>query len=88
MAGAARRGKRRQGNARRRDARRRDARRKVIVAPVFGQRKEDRGFTTLDLRGLVLARAEYLLACLVHNLGKLLRVCPLPPTPVATAPAA
>jgi transposase len=59
-------------------ARRRYARRKVIVEPVFGQMKEDRGFTTLSLRGLVLASAEYLLACLAHNLGKLLRVCPLP----------
>jgi transposase len=60
------------------DARRRYARRQVIVEPVFGQMKEDRGFTTLSLRGLVLASAEYLLACLAHNLGKLLRVCPLP----------
>ena len=60
------------------DARRRYARRKVIVEPIFGQMKEDRGFTMLSLRGLVLARAEYLLACLAHNLGKLLRVCPLP----------
>ncbi len=58
--------------------RRRYARRKVIVEPVFGQMKEDRGFTTLSLRGLVLARAEFLLACLAHNLGKLLRVCALP----------
>ena len=57
--------------------RRRYARRKVIVEPVFGQVKEDRGFTTLSLRGLWLANAEYLLACLAHNLGKLLRVCPL-----------
>lgn len=57
--------------------RRRYARRKAIVEPVFGQVKEDRGFTTLSLRGLSLARAEYLLACLAHNLGKLLRVCPL-----------
>ena len=58
--------------------RRRYARRKVIVEPVFGQLKEDRGFTTLSVRGLILARAEYLLGCLAHNLGKLLRVCPLP----------
>jgi transposase len=65
-------------------ARRRYARRKVIVEPVFGQMKEDRGFTTLSLRGLVLARAEYLLACLAHNLGKLLRVCPLPVARAAT----
>ena len=60
------------------DARRRYARRKVIVEPVFGQLKEDRGFTMLSLRGLALAAGEYLLACLAHNLGKLLRVCPLP----------
>jgi transposase len=59
-------------------ARRRYARRKVIVEPVFGQLKEDRGFTTVSLRGRLLAKAEFLLACLAHNLGKLLRVCPLP----------
>jgi transposase len=56
--------------------RRRYARRKVIVEPVFGQLKEDRSFSTLSLRGLLLAKAEYVLACLAHNLGKLLRVCP------------
>jgi transposase len=66
------------------EARRRYARRKTIVEPVFGQVKEDRGFTTLSLRGLALAAGEYLLACLAHNLGKLLRVCVLPPAP-ATA---
>ena len=56
--------------------RRRYARRKVIVEPVFGQLKEDRGIATLALRSLALAKAEYLLACLAHNLGKLLRVWP------------
>ena len=68
------------------DARRRYARRKAIVEPVFGQLKEARGFTTLSLRGLARAAGEYLLACLAHNLGKLLRVCPLPsatPAPAA-----
>jgi transposase len=60
------------------DARRRYARRKAIVEPVFGQLKEARGFTTLSLRGLARAAGEYLLACLAHNLGKLLRVCPIP----------
>src|SRR6476469_5790072 len=68
------------------DARRRYARRKTIVEPVFGQLKEARGFTTLSLRGLARAAGEYFLACLAHNLGKLLRVCPLPPA--APAPAA
>ncbi|CAA9580819.1 MAG: Mobile element protein [uncultured Thermomicrobiales bacterium] len=70
------------------DARRRYARRKAIVEPVFGQLKHARGFDTLSLRGLALATGEYLLACLAHNLGKLLRVCPLPaarPAPLAAA---
>jgi transposase len=70
------------------DARRRYARRKVIVEPIFGQFKEERGFTTLSLRGLLLAKAEYLLICLAHNLGKLLRVCPLPVARVGLAVAA
>jgi IS5 family transposase len=65
-------------------ARRRYARRKVIVEPIFGQFKTDRGLTALCLRGLVLARGEWLLACLAHNLGKLLRVCALP-SPAMTA---
>src|SRR5215207_6692604 len=67
------------------DARRRYARRKAIVEPVFGQLKEARGFTTLSLRGLAHAAGEYLLACLAHNLGKLLRVCPLPSATPASA---
>ena len=61
------------------EARRRYARRKAIVEPVFGQLKEDRGFTALRLRGLALATGEYLLACLAHNLGKLLRAEALAP---------
>src|SRR5829696_8459138 len=69
------------------DARRRYARRKAIVEPVFGQLKEARGFTTLSLRGLAHAAGEYLLACLAHNLGKLLRVCPLPSATRAPAAA-
>jgi transposase len=61
------------------DARRRYARRKAIVEPVFGQLKENRGLTALSLRGLALATGEYLLACLAHNLGKLLRAEALAP---------
>jgi transposase len=64
-------------------ARRRYARRKAIVEPVFGQLKDARGFTAFSLRGLALATGEYLLACLAHNLGKLLRVCALPIARVA-----
>ena len=69
------------------DARRRYARRKAIVEPVFGQLKEARGFSSLSLRGLARAAGEYLLACLAHNLGKLLRVCPLPAATPAPAAA-
>ena len=69
------------------DARRRYARRKAIVEPVFGQLKHARGFTTLSLRGLARAAGEYLLACLAHNLGKLLRACPLPSAGLAPAAA-
>ncbi len=68
--------------------RRRYARRTAIVEPVFGQLKADRGFTTLSVRGLMHAKAEERLGGLAHNLGKLLRVCPLPavrPMEVATA---
>ena len=69
------------------EPRRRYARRKTIVEPVFGQLKEARGITTLSLRGLAYAAGEYLLACLAHNLGKLLRVCPLPSATLAPAAA-
>jgi len=65
------------------EARKQYARRKVIVEPIFGQLKEDRGLVALSLRGLVSAKGEYLLACLAHNLGKLLRVCALPAVSVA-----
>jgi hypothetical protein len=50
------------------------------------RRENAAGFSTLSLRGLARAAGEYLLACLAHNLGKLLRVCPLPaarPAPAA-----
>jgi hypothetical protein len=40
------------------EARRRYARRKVIVEPIFGQVKEDRGFRAFGLRSLRLARGE------------------------------
>jgi transposase len=63
-------------------ARRRYARRKAIVEPVFGQLKENRGFAALSLRGLALATGEYLLACLAHNLGKLLRAEARAPAPI------
>ncbi len=69
------------------EARQPYARRKAIVEPVFGQLKRVRGVTTLSLRRLARAAGEYLLACLAHNLGKLLRVCPLLPARPAQAAA-
>jgi hypothetical protein len=49
------------------------ARRKVIVEPVFGQIKEDRGFRRFSLRGLKKIRGEWSLVCLTHNLLKVWR---------------
>ncbi len=49
------------------------ARRKVIVEPVFGQIKEDRGFRRFLLRGLANIRGEWRWVCLTHNLLKLWR---------------
>jgi transposase len=49
------------------------ARRTVIVEPVFGQIKEDRGFRRFLLRGLKKIRGEWWLVCLTHNLLKIWR---------------
>ena len=45
-------------------------RRKVIVEPVFGGFKHNRGFRRLLLRGRTGASIEWLLMCLGHNLRK------------------
>ena len=67
-------------------ARRRYARRKVIVEPVFGQLKRGPGLHHPQPARAGQATGGYLLACLAHNLGKLLRVCALPAMrPAATA---
>ena len=49
------------------------ARRTVIVAPVFGQIKEARGFRRFLLRGLDNIRGAWHLVCVTHNLLKLWR---------------
>jgi transposase len=49
------------------------ARRKVIVEPVFGHIKENRGFRRFLLRGLKKIRGEWSLVCLTHNLLKVWR---------------
>jgi len=49
------------------------SRRKVIVEPVFGQIKEDRGFRRFLLRGLKKMRGEWSLVCMTHNLLKIWR---------------
>ena len=47
--------------------------RKAIVAPVFGQIKDGRGFRRFSFRGLVQVGAEWTRSCLTHNLLKLFR---------------
>jgi len=49
------------------------SRRKGIGEPVFGQRKEARGFRRFLLRGLAHIRGEWRLVCLTHNLLKIWR---------------
>ena len=49
------------------------AKRKHIVAPVFGQIKQARGFRQFLLRGLPKVRGEWKLVCLTHNLLKIWR---------------
>jgi transposase len=52
------------------------ARRKVIPEPVFGQMKHCRGLRGFLLRGFEMAKAEWQLFCLTHNLLKLYRYGP------------
>ena len=51
------------------------AARKAIVAPVFGQIKQARGFRQFLLRGIDKVRGEWSLVCLTHNILKLHRLC-------------
>jgi Transposase DDE domain len=63
------------------------ARRTVIVEPVFGQRKEARGFRRFLLRGLQHIRGAWRLVCLTHNVLKLWRYecAPITGSPAAMA---
>lgn len=47
--------------------------RQVMIEPIFGQTKSNRGFERLSRRGIVAARSEWSLICLTHNLLKLFR---------------
>ena len=47
--------------------------RKAIVEPVFGHIKVSYGFRRLHLRGLTGAKIEYKLACIAHNISKLMK---------------
>src|SRR6266480_3745565 len=49
-------------------------RRKTIVEPVFGHIKGPYGLRKLLLRGVSGAKIEYLLACITHNLGKMVSI--------------
>ena len=50
-----------------------DAARKQIVEPVLGRFKHNWGFRRLLLRGRSGAQAEWSLACIGHNLSKLIQ---------------
>ena len=41
------------------------------VEPVFGQMKQNRGFTEFLLRGKDKAKVEFLIMCTVHNIEKI-----------------
>jgi transposase len=56
-------------------------RRQTIVEPVFGHIKGPLGLQKLLLRGLSGAKIEYLLACITHNLGKMVSVTQMNATP-------
>ena len=47
--------------------------RAYTVEPVFGQLKWDGRKLSMDLRGLVKVRGEFLLMCLVHNVKKIVK---------------
>ncbi len=47
--------------------------RKAIIEPVFAHIKVAYGFRRMHLRGLSGARTEYMLACLTHNISKLMK---------------
>lgn len=47
--------------------------RKIIIEPVFGQIKQDRGFRSLQRRGLAAVDSEWKLICATHNLLKVFR---------------
>lgn len=50
--------------------------RKWVAEQVFGQIKESLGFRGVTMRGMKFARAQWLLACAVHNIMKAVRhVC-------------
>lgn len=54
--------------------------RKAIIEPVFAHIKVSYGFRRMLLRGLSGARTEYLLACIVHNMSKIINYRKLAPT--------
>ena len=43
------------------------------MEPVFGQLKWDGRKLSMDLRGLVKVRMEFLIMCLVHNVKKIVK---------------
>ncbi len=45
--------------------------RMYTAEPVFGQMKQNRGFREFLLRGKEKASVEFLMMCIVHNIGKI-----------------
>ena len=45
--------------------------RMYTAEPVFGQMKQNRGFREFLLRGKEKANVEFLIMCIVHNIGKI-----------------
>lgn len=54
--------------------------RRCLVEPVFGDIKTNLGFKRFSLRTLPKARGEFYLACIAHNLKKLLKLRPESPS--------
>ncbi len=45
--------------------------RMYTAEPVFGQMKQNRGFREFLLRGTEKANVEFMIMCIVHNIGKI-----------------
>ncbi len=49
------------------------AKRSGSVEPVFGQIKNNRGFTRFKLKGIMKVKTEFMYMAIAHNLGKIMK---------------